>query len=573
MRNVVNISNGDKIFPFLIESSENRNYMVANEYHLVDVIQTSQEISEDTLVITDTPINKYGPDNSVNLFYRKINNWGTSFFRIQTNGTDIPEDRLATQEEIDIVQSTYGDSISNILKRTIHEGTKVIIDGMKFTNKYGELFRLQRYYPDPDFPQMTNRRSVRLIVPDFAPHVYTPGTRYVVDIVTRIGIKKLVLASRVFTTDDLLTLPKPFQDAGFGYHQYIDIDILDPWDICYNDGYYRFRDTYCYESTMTNNCGAILDIDIGVVVDDTENPGWYIPSVEYASGRNLLLLSERDSDYMSLNLSVDKFSTPMLFNTALVFNSAFDGNVTDYFRETYFMDIDRAVYEIVVMDDSNIYKMDNCEFSTDIPSAVDFLSTKLRFDSFSEYIEGMYITATLKVFSTSQDENMALRSNSIPLNKELFSYLVGEEMYIADIDTTIPENEEQDPDFVMNIEVTNIDAVNKIVKQVVNVSRPDDYKSNIIKPVFYHAYDTENIELHSGVTFNIGVDLDNYKSKVDTFSIQIEGMSFQEVGRVPGYVLFTIPGMKLPKANPSGTYYILDNKGIMVTKGKYEYTD
>jgi hypothetical protein len=185
----------------------------------------------------------------------------------------------------------------------------------------------------------------------------------------------------------------------------------------------------------------------------------------------------------------------------------------------------------------------------------------------------MYITETLKVFSTSKGENMAIRSNSIPLNKELFSYLVGEEMYIADIDTTIPENEEQDPDFVMNIDVTNIDAVNKIVKQVVNVSRPDDYKSNIIKPVFYHAYDTENIELHSGVTFNIGVDLDNYKSKVDTFSIQIEGMSFQEVGRVPGYVLFTIPGMKLPKANPSGTYYILDNKGIMVTKGKYEYTD
>ena len=94
MRNVVNISNGDKILPFLVESSENRDYMVANRFHLVNCVETTKAIGEDTLVITDGPVNGSGVD----LFYRQINNWQTGQFNIQVECADIESDRPATQE-------------------------------------------------------------------------------------------------------------------------------------------------------------------------------------------------------------------------------------------------------------------------------------------------------------------------------------------------------------------------------------------------------------------------------------------------------------------------------------------
>jgi hypothetical protein len=169
----------------------------------------------------------------------------------------------------------------------------------------------------------------------------------------------------------------------------------------------------------------------------------------------------------------------------------------------------------------------------------------------------MYIVATLRLFDSNDNEILDIKSNHIPITKERFSLLVGDELSIDDMD----------------IQIENLDIVNKIEKRVVSISRPEEYKSNIIKPVFYRAYESDKIELHKTVTFNIGVDLDKYKSKIENFAIQIEGMSFPEVGRVPGYVIFKINGEKLPKSFPNGTYYILDGEGTMVTSGKYEYAD
>ena len=308
-----------------------------------------------------------------------------------------------------------------------------------------------------------------------------------------------------------------------------------------------------------------------VVEDDSDGNG-FIPSNDYRSARNFVQISNSDEDYMSLILT-DRYVTirdiyvdATTFNLKLNYNQTYYGDLYTYLLDTYNICADHEIFELVVMDTDNIYKISSSD-EISISSAgrsTDYTFDKsgeienFRFQSWDDYKEGMYITGSLRIFDSNGDEVMDIRSNSIPLTPEMFSLLVGEIVKIVIEDEMVVEK---------------LDVVNKIDKKIVSVARPDDYKSNIIKPVFYRAYPSENIELHGNVTFNIGVDLDQYKSKVDKFSIQIEGITFQETGRVPGYVIFKIVGEKLPKENISGTYYIVDGDGVLVTTGKYSYVD
>jgi hypothetical protein len=70
--------------------------------------------------------------------------------------------------------------------------------------------------------------------------------------------------------------------------------------------------------------------------------------------------------------------------------------------------------------------------------------------------------------------------------------------------------------------------------------------------------------------------LDEYKSKTNTFVLQIDNQQFMEIGRVPQGVLFKIPANKLSigegeTLHYNGTYFILNNDLDMITNGKYTY--
>ena len=116
----------------------------------------------------------------------------------------------------------------------------------------------------------------------------------------------------------------------------------------------------------------------------------------------------------------------------------------------------------------------------------------------------------------------------------------------------------------------NIDVVNKVVNNVVSVERPDDYKANIIKPVFFKVQDAFNITIHPAVTENICINLDAYKNKVNVFSIKIGDQTFNEIGRTANGVIFKIVGVNIEANNgDTGTYYILNDVGELVTTGQY----
>lgn len=105
------------------------------------------------------------------------------------------------------------------------------------------------------------------------------------------------------------------------------------------------------------------------------------------------------------------------------------------------------------------------------------------------------------------------------------------------------------------------------------MDKPSDSKSNIISPVFFRSQEVSNIYIHPEVIENIAINLDNYKSLVSTFVLQVEGVSFNEVGRTSSGVIFKIVGKSLPNIVKEGIYFITDTEGNMVTNGKYKYVE
>lgn len=92
--------------------------------------------------------------------------------------------------------------------------------------------------------------------------------------------------------------------------------------------------------------------------------------------------------------------------------------------------------------------------------------------------------------------------------------------------------------------------------------------ANIIMPVFFRSRDLGNTEIHNEVTENICINLDAYKNKVQYFIIRIGDYSSQEIGRNNSGVIFQIIGPKIGNKE-KGLYYILNEKGEVVTTGNY----
>lgn len=123
----------------------------------------------------------------------------------------------------------------------------------------------------------------------------------------------------------------------------------------------------------------------------------------------------------------------------------------------------------------------------------------------------------------------------------------------------------------INMNIYNLRISDITTQTVVNMTSKSDSKSNIIQPVFFRARESAKIVVHPEVTENIAINLDSYKSGVSTFYLRLEGVSFEEIGRTGSGVVFKIKGSLLSNEATSGTYYILNESGDLVTTGKYVY--
>lgn len=95
----------------------------------------------------------------------------------------------------------------------------------------------------------------------------------------------------------------------------------------------------------------------------------------------------------------------------------------------------------------------------------------------------------------------------------------------------------------------------------------------IYKPVFYKVHDVTNIKLRSGLTQNVGINLMDYMTKVDTFKMVINTITLVEYARNDNYVIFNIETDKITNATDSnvtsGEYHILNQDDEYITSGNW----
>lgn len=428
-------------------------------------------------------------------------------------------------------------------------------------------------------------KKVRLQFPMYSLESDSNKTEnYILEIYTYINGYKVVLGTRHITKKDSLT-HKRIKRLGNEYYEYKDIWIIDPFRFCYGDEWAPFRQAVLGEPAELNNTGSLISFSLTPV--DADGDRW-VKSINTSGGANSVMLDTDNDDDMKLKaIFVNNYKYKPSISITTQFNPIYD-SITEYLKETYNIDANAndvyTQWELVVKDAENIWKQvktDMIKIDDDWTPTYRFTRDDVSFEDWSEFVEALEFKATLNFYYHKEnipegadldewvpDERddeyvlaLYLLSNSVFITPDVFKFFIKDEIYDKKINYKNIED--------MN--VYKIGAVNKIEKKIINVERSDNYKSNIIRPVFFRTQQSGNIQIHTDANENIAINLDSYKSKVAAFRLRIEGIDFVEVGRNNSGVIFKITSSKLPKENYSGSYYIIDENNELVTEGKYEY--
>ena len=89
----------------------------------------------------------------------------------------------------------------------------------------------------------------------------------------------------------------------------------------------------------------------------------------------------------------------------------------------------------------------------------------------------------------------------------------------------------------------------------------------LYKPIFYRTQDLQSIKLRAGFEQNIGVNLAQYMTKVDTFKMLIDDFELEEFGRNDIYVIFKIPVTEF--STTSGRYNISNQDDEYISSGTW----
>jgi hypothetical protein len=421
-----------------------------------------------------------------------------------------------------------------------------------------------------NLPDAFDDATIRLYFPLHGIDTYFTGCKYVLTANTWINGYKVYLGSKIFArTDGLCNVDGVIKDGNNEYYEYVDMTIVDPYDIVYADRWLEFRKNICLEPEGINNTGSILYITLYVIDEDHENSGNYIMYENCIGGNNCFNISLSDHDYLSLNIATDLTIPGWKLNTSL--NSSYD-DLLDYFNETYGLShitIENISYEMIIKNEDTLLLGPKVQF-VDLEQSISILDinnaqneyagVKEFFSSWDNYSEGCKIVCCLTVTDPEYNEDIInVLSNEIPVTQEIFKF------FVNNITQRVIEN----------INVINYTVVNKIENNIVQIERLNNLssKSNIVQPVFFRTKETIGLTIHPAVTENICINLDDYKSKVESFILQIEGCTFKQIGANNYGIIFKVIGRSLPKNATSGLYYILNENNELVTTGKYKYVE
>lgn len=364
------------------------------------------------------------------------------------------------------------------------------------------------------------------------------------------------------------------------YYEFIRLPIINPYELIYSDEWKYFREKVCYEPVFEdgesnynlNNTGSIIHIILRAVQPYNDT---YIPVDRVSNCQNSINITKDTDNFLNLSITADTvvaFEKEPRISCSLKFNKLYDGDICEYMKETYQTKFFGIKYGLVIGNSTNIYAdvqtpivYSNKHSKEDLTHCDFKKSTILKTGNFTNWVgwsEGINIRASVE-FLTEEGESMIyILSNIIPLTQELYKYIVAGSDFHGLYNINLQDIE---------MDNININAINKIEHKIYDVKNYEDSKANIAFPIFYKSLPITNLILHPEVNEHICINLDNYKSTVDTFMIQIEGVKFKEVGRIDAGIIFKIVGVNLPQKITQGSYHILDQDSNLITSGKYKY--
>ena len=414
-----------------------------------------------------------------------------------------------------------------------------------------------------------------LYFPQFSIETYERDVDYNLMISTSINSTKVILGSFVINRKETIASDKVFTYKSTRYQEYIAVPIVSPVSIHYDNNLANFRETVCNPlgpttiiSDNVNDESVILLVELTPI--EYKDGCWSHKNGYNGGATNMIVLdSSIQSFQVSLNL---EFGPNQKVTIKKTWNSNYS-SLADYLEETYgITGIDGEEFELVMKDGTRIYKLFRGSIQpANLNTPFDFVVDNQYYDidgnlipfrfSWDDYIDGCFLKGKY-VLKKSNTDVFTLYTREIPLTLDKFKFLVRTNdslPYYVNLGN------------ISNMTIHQIDVVNKVEQNVIVVNRPDDYKANILKPTFIRTYTLSDIVVHPHVVENICINLNSYKSKVDTFYLRIEDTDFVEVGRTSAGVIFKIVGNNLPNKVDSGTFYILNEHRELVTTGNFSY--
>ena len=410
-------------------------------------------------------------------------------------------------------------------------------------------------------PTSWNTCVFDIYFPRFSVDTYNKNVYYVLTMNTWIANTCVYLCSIVFKRYDAVAVETGFKTfMNDKYYEHISIETPDPTYIIYSDEWKEFRENICKEITINgsqlNNTGSSINITLTPVrkIDDT-----WIKLDEYDSAQNVISI-KNDLKNTFMNAELKFNSSERTFDCKLLYND-FYKNLDEYLYETYQMNTKQTddnsfsmQFGLVVRDKENAYKYITHKYTT--PKEFDtFVFDEFSYENWDDFCEGLYANVLI-IMQINGNDSLVLTSNSVQITQDIYKFFIQQ---------NITKHINLDN---IDMNVQKLDVVNIIKNEIVTVERPNDYKANIIKPVFVKVQEADAIRLHKSVIENIVINLDQYKNKVEQFTIKIGETNSTEIGRINSGIVFKIIGSGLPEET-EGLYYILNQDGELVTTGNY----
>lgn len=492
-------------------------------------------------------------------------------------------------------KSNYTDEDNDIIFVS-DNNPNYISNFIKHYNDWISLDKLSNDFTTINGPRSKYKLSkIILYLPTHSVDTYERGVKYSITLNTWICGKKVILGSYVFSRHNAIACNRPKRFMNMDYYECVEFTIIDPYDMVYSDNWKSWRHTCCGESIQknsrsyakgVNNTDSILCINMHPII---EGEAGYIKTPKYVGGQNSVNINTSTDDFFNLSLSSNisnKSIEEPSFICKLKFNPLYNGNLNEYLHETYGYESDddknySLKYNLVIGNGDDIYGI--YESNVMVVGGVDDVTNyefkksvinKNNFDSWEGYKEGIYVVSSVDVLDQDNESVISLLSNRLPLTQKLYSFFIKKDFVY---DLVVGGKKRKITTHSINIDnvdmkLYNINAINKITTNIIQSQKTDDVKNNIIQPVFFRVVEASDILVHPSVTENLCINLDRYKSKVDSFMLRIEGVNFYEIGRNSSGIIFKVKGNYLPNSQKSGLYYILDQDGEMVTSGKYNYS-